>query len=249
VGGSLIEGTTGANIVRQVGLRTGFPVTVPVVTMNRFSSTGLQTIATASQQVRTGQSSTVVAGGLESISLVQNEHANQFMAVDWWLTEHKPEIFMSMLAPSTGTPVTGRDGQRLAPHTTTEQRGWPAASSSAGMEAGIAAAADHANLRTRQRALEAGPRSCSCSESPMSHSIGGHSPTKRARRSALPRSSWSTVFARIHSVMQRPMPASDARCRCQLRGPAWWRIFVNMLHGYPAVAIGARLRGSLGSTA
>ena len=120
---------------------------------------------------------------------------------------------------------------------------------SGGMEAGIAAAADHATRRTRQRALEAGARSCSCSESPMSHSIGGHSPTKRARRSALPRSSWSTVFARIHSVMQRPMPASDARCRCQLRGPAWWRIFVNMLHGYPAVAIGARLRGSLGSTA
>ena len=151
---------------------------------------------------------------------------------------------------ATPTPPTGR-----APTPTMSAaivritRGRNLTMRSGGMEAGIAAAADHATLRTRQRALEAGARSCSCSESPMSHSIGGHSPTKRARRSALPRSSWSTVLARIHNVMHRPTLASDARCRCQLRGPAWWRIFVNMLHGYPAVAIGARLRGSLGSTA
>ncbi len=97
VGGSLLEGTTGANIARQVALRAGLPVTVPGVTVNRFCSTGLQTIALAAQQISTGQNRTVVAGGFDSISLVQNEHANTYEAEDPWLKEHKPEIFMSML--------------------------------------------------------------------------------------------------------------------------------------------------------
>jgi 3-oxoacyl-[acyl-carrier-protein] synthase III len=64
VGGSLAEGTTGMNVVRHVALRTGLPVTVPGVTVNRFCSTGLQTIATAAQQIRSGQNRIVVAGGL-----------------------------------------------------------------------------------------------------------------------------------------------------------------------------------------
>jgi acetyl-CoA C-acetyltransferase len=97
VGGSLLEGTTGANIARQVALRAGLPVTVPGVTINRFCSTGLQTIALAAQQIRAGQNRVVVAGGLESISLVQNGHANTHEAEDPWLLEHKPEIFMTML--------------------------------------------------------------------------------------------------------------------------------------------------------
>lgn len=97
VGGSLGEGTTGANIARQVALRAGLPVTVPGVTVNRFCSTGLQTVALAAQQIVSGQNRAVVAGGLESISLVQNDHMNTFMAEDPWLTEHKPEIFMTML--------------------------------------------------------------------------------------------------------------------------------------------------------
>jgi acetyl-CoA C-acetyltransferase len=97
VGGSLGEGTTGGNIARQVALRAGLPVTVPGVTVNRFCSTGLQTVALAAQQIRSGQSRVVAAGGLESISLVQNDHMNQHMAEDPWLAEHKPAIFMSML--------------------------------------------------------------------------------------------------------------------------------------------------------
>ncbi|MBJ7520556.1 MAG: acetyl-CoA C-acyltransferase [Solirubrobacteraceae bacterium] len=97
VGGSLGEGTTGANIARQVALRAGLPVTVPGVTVNRFCSTGLQTIALAAQQVISGQNRAVVAGGLESISLVQNDHMNLFEAEDPWLAQHKPEIFMTML--------------------------------------------------------------------------------------------------------------------------------------------------------
>jgi acetyl-CoA C-acetyltransferase len=85
------------NVARHVALRAGLPVTVPGVTVNRFCSTGLQTIVLAAQQIRSGQSRIVVAGGLESISLVQNEHLNVTEAEDSWLREHKPEIFMSML--------------------------------------------------------------------------------------------------------------------------------------------------------
>jgi acetyl-CoA C-acetyltransferase len=108
VGGSLNEGTTGGNIARQVALRAGLPVSTPGVTINRFCSTGLQTIAMASQRVMAGEVDALVAGGLESISLVQNEHANLFMAEDPWLAEHKPEIFHTMIA--TAEVVADRYG-------------------------------------------------------------------------------------------------------------------------------------------
>ena len=108
VGGALLEGTLGLNIARQVALRAGLPVAVPGMTVNRFCSTGLQTIALAAQQIRGGQSRIVVAGGLESISLVQNEHMNTYEAKDPWLTEHMPEIFMTML--ETAEVVAARYG-------------------------------------------------------------------------------------------------------------------------------------------
>ncbi len=97
VGGSLNEGTTGGNIARQIALRAGLPVTTAGMTVNRFCSTGLQTIALAAQRVLAGEVEALVAGGLESISLVQDEHMNLYEAEDPWLREHKPEIFMSML--------------------------------------------------------------------------------------------------------------------------------------------------------
>jgi acetyl-CoA C-acetyltransferase len=97
MGGALNEGTTGANISRQIALRAGLPVQTAGVTVNRFCSTGLQTIAMAAHSVIVGEATAVVAGGLESISLVQNEHANRYMAEDPWLVDHKPEIFMSMI--------------------------------------------------------------------------------------------------------------------------------------------------------
>jgi acetyl-CoA C-acetyltransferase len=108
MGGSLLEGTTGMNVARQVALRAGFPASVPGVTVNRFCSTGLQTIVLAAQQIRSGQNTIVVAGGLESISLVQNEHMNVYEARDPWLEEHKPEIFMPML--ETAEVVASRYG-------------------------------------------------------------------------------------------------------------------------------------------
>jgi acetyl-CoA C-acetyltransferase len=90
------EGATGGNIARQIAVRAGLPVTVSGMTVNRFCSSGLQTIALAAQRVLAGEGSVFVAGGVESISLVQNE-ANKFHAQDEWLHRHKPEIYWPML--------------------------------------------------------------------------------------------------------------------------------------------------------
>jgi acetyl-CoA C-acetyltransferase len=91
------EGATGGNIARQIAIRAGLPVTVSGMTVNRFCSSGLQTIALAAQRVLTGEAEIFVAGGVESISCVQNE-ANKHMAQEDWLKEHKPEIYWPMLA-------------------------------------------------------------------------------------------------------------------------------------------------------
>jgi len=90
------EGATGSNIARQIALRAGLPVTTSGMTVNRFCSSGLQTIAMAAQRVIAGENDVVVAGGVESISCVQNE-ANKHMLADPWLVEHKPEIYWNML--------------------------------------------------------------------------------------------------------------------------------------------------------
>src|SRR6187549_4083985 len=90
------EGATGSNIARQIALRAGLPITTGGMTINRFCSSGLQTIATAAQRIIAGENDIVVAGGVESISCVQNE-ANTHMIVDSWLREHKPEIYWNML--------------------------------------------------------------------------------------------------------------------------------------------------------
>ncbi len=96
MGCALAEGTTGGNVARQIAIRAGLPVTTAGVTVNRFCSSGLQTIAMAAQRVMTEKVPIIVAGGLESISCVQNE-ANKHMRTDPWLVEHKPEIYWSML--------------------------------------------------------------------------------------------------------------------------------------------------------
>ena len=96
MGGTFGEGTTGGNVARQIALRAGLPVTTGGMTLNRFCSSGLQTIALAAQRVMTEGCPVLVAGGVESISCVQNE-ANRHMAADPWLLEHKPEIYWNML--------------------------------------------------------------------------------------------------------------------------------------------------------
>src|SRR5712671_3041717 len=90
------EGATGQNIARQIALRAGCPVTTAGVTVNRFCSSGLQTIAMAAQRVLVDKVPVVVAGGVESISCVQNQ-MNKHMLHDEWLVRHKPEIYWPML--------------------------------------------------------------------------------------------------------------------------------------------------------
>ncbi|RZI88601.1 MAG: acetyl-CoA C-acyltransferase, partial [Variovorax sp.] len=90
------EGATGANIARQIALRAGLPITTSGMTINRFCSSGLQTIATAAQRIIAGEGEVYVAGGVESISCVQNE-ANKHMMTDPWLVKNKPEIYWNML--------------------------------------------------------------------------------------------------------------------------------------------------------
>ncbi|MCA8407922.1 acetyl-CoA C-acyltransferase [Burkholderia cenocepacia] len=90
------EGATGANIARQIALRAGLPVSVPGMTVNRFCSSGLQTIALAAQRIIAGEGEVYVAGGVESISCVQNE-MNRHMVQEGWLVQHKPEIYWNML--------------------------------------------------------------------------------------------------------------------------------------------------------
>jgi acetyl-CoA C-acetyltransferase len=96
MGCALPEGTTGGNIARQIALRAGLPVTTAGTTVNRFCSSGLQAIAIAAQRVMVDRVPVMVAGGLESISCVQNER-NSVMGKDPWLVANKPAIYDSML--------------------------------------------------------------------------------------------------------------------------------------------------------
>ena len=90
------EGATGANVARQVALRAGLPVTTSGMTVNRFCSSGLQTIAMAAQRIIAGEGDIFIGGGVESISCVQQE-MNTHMLRDPWLQQHKPEIYWNML--------------------------------------------------------------------------------------------------------------------------------------------------------
>ncbi|KAF0164480.1 MAG: acetyl-CoA C-acetyltransferase [Rhodocyclaceae bacterium] len=90
------EGATGANIARQIALAAGLPITVPGATINRFCSSGLQTIAMASQRIIAGECDILVAGGVENISCTQGE-MNRHMIADPALLKIKPEIYWNML--------------------------------------------------------------------------------------------------------------------------------------------------------
>jgi acetyl-CoA C-acetyltransferase len=90
------EGATGWNIARQAALRAGLPDSVAAATVNRFCSSGLQTIAMAAQRIIAGEGDVYVAGGVESISCVQQE-MNTHMFEDGWLKEHKPTIYWNMM--------------------------------------------------------------------------------------------------------------------------------------------------------
>jgi acetyl-CoA C-acetyltransferase len=90
------EKATGSNVARLAAIRAGMPVTVSGVTVNRFCSSGLQTIAMAAQRIIAGEADVIVAGGLESISLTQ-EGGRSGPVTEDWLLAHKPEVWMPMI--------------------------------------------------------------------------------------------------------------------------------------------------------
>jgi len=97
LGCAMPEGATGGNIARQAALRAGLPVTTAAATINRFCSSGLQAISTAAHRVTVDGVPVAWAGGLESISLVQNENQNGFRTHEDWLNENKPELYLPMV--------------------------------------------------------------------------------------------------------------------------------------------------------
>jgi len=108
LGAALVEGATGANIARMAAIRAGLPVTVSAATICRNCSSGLQTIAMAAQRVLTEGVPVLVAGGLDSVSLVQNEHMNTYRLRDEWIDEHKPDLYTPMI--DTAETVAKRYG-------------------------------------------------------------------------------------------------------------------------------------------
>ncbi|MAK09255.1 MAG: acetyl-CoA C-acyltransferase [Rhodobacteraceae bacterium] len=97
MGCAMPEGATGGNIARQIAIRGGLPVTTAGVTINRFCSSGMQAITMAAQRIMTNELEVCIAGGLESISLVQNEHQNNFMSQENWINQNKPELYYTMI--------------------------------------------------------------------------------------------------------------------------------------------------------
>ncbi|MCX7560442.1 acetyl-CoA C-acyltransferase [Sulfitobacter sp. F26204] len=88
------EGATGGNIARQIALRAGLPITASGVTVNRFCSSGLQSVAMAANAITQEGAGPMVAGGVESISMVG---PHSIAVKDPWLEEHKPAIYMTMI--------------------------------------------------------------------------------------------------------------------------------------------------------
>ncbi|APH00555.1 acetyl-CoA acetyltransferase [Janibacter indicus] len=97
IGAALQQGSTAMNIGRQAALRAGLPVSVAGMSVDRQCASGLMAIATAAKQVILDGQQVAVGGGVDSISLVQNEHMNTYRAQDPWLVEHVPATYMSML--------------------------------------------------------------------------------------------------------------------------------------------------------
>lgn len=98
MGSALQQGSQSTNIGRQAALRAGLPVTVAGMSVDRQCASGLMAIATAAKQIIVDGQSIAVGGGVESISLVQNEHLDTFRAKDPWLEENVPGIYYPMLA-------------------------------------------------------------------------------------------------------------------------------------------------------
>jgi acetyl-CoA C-acetyltransferase len=97
LGAALQQGSTGFNVARQAAIRAGLPVSVAGMTIDRQCSSGLMAIATAAKEIVHDGMTIAVGGGLEAISLVQNDKRNQFRAQDPWLVERRPDLYMAMI--------------------------------------------------------------------------------------------------------------------------------------------------------
>ncbi|MGE3536045.1 MAG: acetyl-CoA C-acyltransferase [Candidatus Tectimicrobiota bacterium] len=97
MGAALQQGTQGYNIARQCAIAAGLPVSTAGMSLDRQCSSGLMAIASAAKSVMVDDVPMMLAGGVESISLIQNEHANKYRAKDPWIMESKPETYMAMI--------------------------------------------------------------------------------------------------------------------------------------------------------
>jgi acetyl-CoA C-acetyltransferase len=97
MGAALQQGAQGGNIARQCALRAGLPVTVAGMSVDRQCASGLMAVSIAAKQILDDGMTITLGGGLDSISLVQNEHMNRFRAADPWLVAHLPQTYMTML--------------------------------------------------------------------------------------------------------------------------------------------------------
>jgi acetyl-CoA C-acetyltransferase len=97
MGAALQQGSTGGNIARQCAIRAGLPTSIAGMSLDRQCSSGLMAIATAAKQIIDDGMTVTVGGGLESISLVQNEHMNRYRVKDPWFETHRSDMYMSML--------------------------------------------------------------------------------------------------------------------------------------------------------
>jgi acetyl-CoA C-acetyltransferase len=97
LGAALQQGSSGYNVARQAAIRAGLPMSVPGMTIDRQCSSGLMAIATAAKQIVHDGMTIAVGGGVESISLVQNEKRNEYRTQDPWLVEHRPDLYMAMI--------------------------------------------------------------------------------------------------------------------------------------------------------
>jgi acetyl-CoA C-acetyltransferase len=97
LGAAMQQGSSGYNIARQAAIRAGLPVTVPGMTVDRQCASGLMAIATAAKEIVHDGLTIAVGGGVESISLVQNDQRNEYRAQDPWLVEHRADLYMTMI--------------------------------------------------------------------------------------------------------------------------------------------------------
>jgi acetyl-CoA C-acetyltransferase len=157
------EGATGFNIARQIALRAGCPVSTPGMTVNRYCSSGLQTIAIAAQRIATGEGEIYVAGGVESISCVQNDRMNLFMAKEAWLEAHKPAIYWNMLQTAENVArryripreVQDRYGVQSQQRAAAAQAAGRFAAEIAPIEVTMGAAAENSRLVTKSLTVSA----------------------------------------------------------------------------------------------